>query len=68
MKANLKDLPLSFDKLILAEKLKICLLVFTFIRIFLVDINLAIIPMEVDLNPSLRCSIEVNAYFLLCNH
>ena len=55
-----------------AEKLKICLIVFTFIHIFdhnfFTHIHSAIIPMRMDLNPSLRCSIEVNVRFVLCNH
>ena len=35
---------------------------------FLVEIHSAIFLMQMDLNPSLRCSIEVKALFMLCNH
>ena len=45
---------------------KICLIMFTFIHIFglnfLVEIRSAVFWMQMDLNLSFRCSIQVNAF------
>ena len=71
-KANLQDLPLLFDKLISkqgsAKKTQNMSHGFYFYSyiwpIVLVDVHSVITLMWMNLNPSLRCSIDVNALFM----
>ena len=64
-------MPILFEQVTLkncsTKNLKICLILFTFIHIFgmifLVDIHSAVFWMKMDLILSLRCFIDVNAFF-----
>ena len=63
-----EDCPFSFYKLTSTKKLKICPIMFTFIHIFIhiffFEIHSAFLWTRMDLILSLRCFIDVNAFFV----